>query len=346
MAQIELRNATIRLKDGFGGTAAVAQTVDPPANADTTLIIDTIAGTPDDRTTVPVGARFSVVGSTEDAYTVTEVINNEVQRVIVDATSGTFTLTYSAQTTSALDFDATAQEVEDALVALSNIAPGDVDVTSPAAQTWYIEFKGTFAGTNVAQITATDVDLMGGGDTVTTSTINPAGTTWKLTFSPALATAAGIPADNAVITFLPVQIDIRIGEGNLTWTEAREYEYVLDRGDLDGVREGDQQPLELNLEFIYEFYTAGAADATFAPTPVDFLKKQGDASDLSSTSSDPCEPFAIDVEIFYEPPCGSEDTERVIFPDFRYESLEFDLREATISVSGRCNAVEPTVTRE
>jgi hypothetical protein len=34
-----------------------------------------------------------------------------------------------------------------------------------------------------------------------------------------------------------------------------------------------------------------------------------------------------------------------IFPDFRADSKEFDLGEATVSVSGRCNAIEPTVSR-
>jgi hypothetical protein len=49
--------------------------------------------------------------------------------------------------------------------------------------------------------------------------------------------------------------------------------------------------------------------------------------------------------VVYDPPCGSEDNENYVFPDFRYESLEFNLQDATISVGGRCNATEPTVTR-
>jgi hypothetical protein len=44
-------------------------------------------------------------------------------------------------------------------------------------------------------------------------------------------------------------------------------------------------------------------------------------------------------------PCGGDEDELVTFPDFRYESLEFDLGEATIAVSGRCNVSEATATR-
>lgn len=164
--------------------------------------------------------------------------------------------------------------------------------------------------------------------------------TTNITFTPALVSSV---SDTAVVTFLPAQIEIKIGEGNLTWTENRELEYVLDRGDLDTVRQGDQQPLELNLDFVYEFYTT--TGGSFDPTPVDFLKRIGDAVNLANTAADPCEPFAVDVEIEYTPACESVDIETLLFPDFRYESLEFDLSEATISVTGKCNAVEPTATR-
>jgi hypothetical protein len=185
---------------------------------------------------------------------------------------------------------------------------------------------------------------MGGADSITITTLNAGGTTGIITFSPALATAAGIPADNAVITFLPARIEIRIGEGNLTWTEAREFDYVLDRGNLDTVRQGDEQPLEIQLDFLYEFYTNGSG-GSWDPSPIDFLKRQAEAANLESSSSDPCEGFAIDIEVVYDPPCGSELNENYVFPDFRYESLEFNLQDATISVSGKCNATEPTVTR-
>jgi hypothetical protein len=165
--------------------------------------------------------------------------------------------------------------------------------------------------------------------------------TTSITFTPALA---GAVVDDAVITFLPARIEIRIGEGNVTWTEAKEYEYVLDKGNLDTVREGDQQPVEVTIDLMYEFYTNGSG-GDWLPSPIDFLKRQAEAANLASTSDDPCEPFAIDIYVEYDPPCGSELNENYTFPDFRYESLEFDVREATISVSGRCNAVQPTVAR-
>ena len=152
-----------------------------------------------------------------------------------------------------------------------------------------------------------------------------------------------VPVDDAVITFLPQQINIKIGDGNLTYTENDEYEYELDRGQLDSVRQGDEVPMDVNLDFVYEFVTTGTGEAI---TPMDALKGRGGASEWVSSSADPCEPYAVDIEVEHVPPCGGAQLERTLFPDFRPDTKEFDLDEATVSVSGRCNAVEPAVTRE
>lgn len=92
---------------------------------------------------------------------------NELQLIISTGTSGTFTATYSGQTTGALDFDFTAEEIQTALEALSNIAPGDVVVSGEPGQ-WYVEFTGTLAETNVTEMTVDDTNLVGGVAVVTT----------------------------------------------------------------------------------------------------------------------------------------------------------------------------------
>lgn len=97
---------------------------------------------------------------------------DEVQNLVIDATGGTFTLTYSGQTTAAIDFDATAAEIQAALEALSNIAVGDVICAGGPVNTTpvTITFGGTLAGRNVAQITTTATSLTGGAGTATCTT--------------------------------------------------------------------------------------------------------------------------------------------------------------------------------
>jgi hypothetical protein len=187
----------------------------------------------------------------------------------------------------------------------------------------------TIAGETVPQV-----------HTVTARVPADTGPTTNITFSPALG--AGTYVDGGVVTFQNQQIDIKIGDGNITYTENKNYEYETDRGQLDTVREGDEAPIDVNVDFVYEYITTGTGEAI---TPMDAIKGQGGADEWVSSSSDLCEPYAIDIEVEYTPPCGGAEIETTLFPDFRPDSKEVDFGEANVSVTGRCNVVEPIVTR-
>lgn len=136
-------------------------------------------------------------------------------------------------------------------------------------------------------------------------------------------------------------LTIKVGEGNLTWTERREMEYTLDRGLIDEVRLGDETPMEVSFEFVWD-YLKGVS-----PTPsiYEAIKGAGLADDWVSTDPDTCRPFAVDITVTYDPECGTGNVETITLPDFRYEELGPDLRNGTISCTGRCNATEPTSIR-
>jgi hypothetical protein len=117
---------------------------------------------------------------------------NEVQSVAIAGapTGGTFTLTYSGQTTAAIAWNAAASAVQTALVALSNVGSGQMVCTGGPLPGTAVTctFGGTLAATNVAQMTATN-SLTGGSSpaaavTTTTGGVSP-GNTWSL--------KAGIP---------------------------------------------------------------------------------------------------------------------------------------------------------
>lgn len=159
---------------------------------------------------------------------------------------------------------------------------------------------------------------------------------------------AQIDLKNATITIRdgdtpPNELYVKIGEGNLTFTERRNIEYTLDRGLIDEVREGDQVPLEVSMDFVWE-YLSSAGGAT-VPTIKEALKKQGAASAWVSTDDDSCRPYAVDLVIVYNPECGQTSVETIILPDFRHEEVGHDLREGTMSCSGRCNSIQPLAIR-
>ncbi len=79
-----------------------------------------------------------------------------VQSILIqNANGGTFTISYSGQTTSALAYNAGANDVQNALAALSNIGVGNINVVQTPQNTalnvapYMVYFAGTLA--NVAQ---------------------------------------------------------------------------------------------------------------------------------------------------------------------------------------------------
>lgn len=140
----------------------------------------------------------------------------------------------------------------------------------------------------------------------------------------------------------PNELEIECGEGNFTWTEKIEREYRLNRGILDEVRDGDQQPVEISFDVKYE-YIKGTTGTTAVPTVEDFLKQINAAAAYVSADADLCAPYAVDLTLLNTPGCGENET--LTFADFRYETLEHDVRAGTISCSGRANIQYPTSVR-
>jgi hypothetical protein len=95
---------------------------------------------------------------------------NEQQRLSIDATGGTFTLTYSGQTSGNIAFNASAGTIQTALEALSNIGVGDVSV-SGSGGVFVIVFTGALAGTNVAQLVASSASLTGASASAAITTL-------------------------------------------------------------------------------------------------------------------------------------------------------------------------------
>jgi len=145
-------------------------------------------------------------------------------------------------------------------------------------------------------------------------------------------------------------ITVKVGEGNLTWSENRNVEYTLDRGLIDEVRLGDEVPMDVSFDFTWEFITGNDDSAGAPPTVEDALKNVGQAAGWVSSDPDACRPYAVDLVIEYVPNCAdgspNADQETITLPDFRYESIDHDLRAGTISVTGKSNAFSATVVRQ
>lgn len=145
-------------------------------------------------------------------------------------------------------------------------------------------------------------------------------------------------------------MEIKIGEGNLQYTEKRNIEMVLSRGELDTAREADEVPLEANFDFIWE-YISSDVDGTIE----DALKRTGACSAWVSASTDPNAPYCVNIEIVHAPggaesACGGDGdaaggVEHVFLTRFYFENLGHSVKDGTIDCSGKCNATRATTSR-
>ena len=145
------------------------------------------------------------------------------------------------------------------------------------------------------------------------------------------------------------EIEIKVDEGNLTYSENRTIEYTLDRGRIDEVREGDEVPMDVAFDLLWEFITGNQDSAGVPPTVEDALKNVNNAASWISSDSDTCRPYAVDIILENVPVCGAsaptQEQEFITLPDFRYETLDHDLSAGTIAVSGRCNSKVASILR-
>jgi len=148
--------------------------------------------------------------------------------------------------------------------------------------------------------------------------------------------------DGATGTGKPNKLEIRVGDGNIEFDEKKVREYNKDRGKLYDVRDGDEEPMEVNIDIIWEHIKAGSGESV---TPEDFLKFKNGASAYVSTDSNKCRPKCIDIWIVYDPQCATEQIEKIVLPEFRYEGLNHNAKTGMLKLSGKCNATEATITR-
>ena len=210
-----------------------------------------------------------------------------------------------------------------------------------------IDFTGTGDGLNTDLVNKVPVGarftIPGGDGTIytVTATTEAADVTTNIVWTPA-ADASNVCADDAQLTFLPQQVEVKLGDGDLTWTEAREFLYDLDRDVLDAVRQGADQPMSVDLASVFEYVSAESGNP---PTPRDIVYREGEASEWVSSDADQCNPYAIDILVRHCVPCGTDQDSEILLPDFRAESMDFSIQDATISFSGQCNATKATITR-
>lgn len=107
-------------------------------------------------------------------WTVWTAAANEQQSITIDATGGTFTLSFNGQETAALAYDITAAALKTALLLLGAFDEDDIAVTGGPGATaaLVVEFKGRYQGQDVAALVSDPASLTGGAGTATVAVVN------------------------------------------------------------------------------------------------------------------------------------------------------------------------------
>lgn len=396
MAQIDLRNAIVRIKDGYTGPGG-SSVINAPAYpiGATTMVVDNFTGAlangdmflvAGDTTVYTVTAHTETLGNTtsvtftpglvvaaDDNAVITAyqpnadaaAVNNGAGYNIGDTviTIGSFTGAVANNDRVLFTGDTTIYKITAHTETLGNttqititpalvVALVDTQVTTfyqPNVDTLLVNHTGTYsAGVSSIRVSGFsgavengDYFKIVGNNTLYTvaSHTETLGLTTGIVFTPSLAATV---TTGDVLTIQPHQIEVLLGDGNCTYDEKRAFKYIRNRNALDTVRQEQDEPVEVSLDATWEFVRAATGDP---PTIEDCLKKRGEASGWTSSSSDTCEPYAVDVEIEYTPPCSGENREVITLNDFRYESFNHDLKMGVFAVKGKCNITEATVVR-
>ena len=117
--------------------------------------------------------------------------SNEVQTLSIDATGGTFTLTFRGQTTGAIPFDVSAAELQAFLEGLSSVGADNLSVVDNGGGTFSINFIGALGRMNVPEMTGDGTGLTGGAGLAIATVVD--GKQFSLVVSPSSRTvgAAG-----------------------------------------------------------------------------------------------------------------------------------------------------------
>jgi hypothetical protein len=348
--RIDLRNCVVTIRDGLKGTAACAKktsekwtiTLVAPYTGTWTILADT-ASTNDITglaSAAVVQSKLEAVDGIGEGNVSVSLAGLVYTVELIGALVGTNPVTaFTTVVTELGGGSATpAQTVTGGTPVIPIATDTSVDIDTVAITTAF--------GTQAVPMGAKFTIALETAETVHTVTgrtpDDNVGPTTSITFSPALGAATSAYSATAVLTFAGHEIAMKMGEGDVKWSEPTAYKYLLDRGHLDSVITGDDAPMDLTLGGTFEnILSKGNEDIT----PTEALKGTGRASAWVSTSSDPCEPYCVDIVVLNVPPCGVLGETEYVFPDFRCEKKDYDIKASTVAFSGKCNALEPIITR-
>lgn len=221
--------------------------------------------------------------------------------------------------------------------------------SGPSTTNFLVNNGGGYAALATTMVIDTGTGVIQTGDrfqvvgstqkhTVTAHT-ETSGNTTSITFTPGLT---GAVLDNAVITILPHQLTVVVGDGSLSIKETHNREYRLDRGKLNYVRDGDETPIEVNLDADWIYTKSSTGESV---SPYEAMHFIGAASSWVTTSPFGCGPKTLRMRVVIDPKCAGIDFEIVDVNYFLVESVDLKVNDGVFTFTAKSNEIRPTTSR-
>lgn len=157
---------------------------------------------------------------------------------------------------------------------------------------------------------------------------------------PGTGASVAVAAAAAAVNDTPARyVEFKVADGTLQFGESKEIIYTPNKGVLDDVKTGDEQPLSIDTSFTWEDFEASVGSGT--PSPLDILFQNGEAATYTSTAdASGCPPYCVDIEVEINPGC-SEVREFVTFEEFLWDDIAPTFKDGKIAFKGQCNRTQP-----
>lgn len=123
-------------------------------------------------------------------------------------------------------------------------------------------------------------------------------------------------------------ISIRVGEGTFAYSIKRDIQQRKSRGKLDKVREGEEFPTEISMQFVWDNISSSGSEP---PTFEEIIYGTAPGWISANADFDPSGPYMVHLQLVNQVPCygigGGSETETLNFPFFTVADFNHSLKD-------------------
>jgi hypothetical protein len=120
---------------------------------------------------------------------------------------------------------------------------------------------------------------------------------------------------------------------------------IKNRGAIHSLAKGEEEAMTVRFSAVFDEWR-GETTTGATVSIADALRKQGNASAWTSTATNSCGPYAVDLELTITNPDSTGEDEVLTFPGFHADRVRFkEGMPSSLEVEGICPVLQPASAR-